>query len=75
MMRLTDLTNHKYVSTFYIYMYMKYAIVTEMAKLSVLVKDIWRFEAATAASCCFIKQHVPASLIPRQIIVQQLHFS
>lgn len=54
---------------------MKYAIVTEMAKLSVLVKDIWRFEAATAASCCFIKQHVPASLIPRQIIVQQLHFS
>lgn len=53
------------------------SLILQMAKCPVFVKDIWRFEGNIAAreeSCCFIKQHLSASLIPRQITLQQKHF-
>lgn len=55
-----------------------YSVIVKMAKCPVFVKDIWRSKATTTAreeSCCFIKQHLPASLIPRQITLRQQHFS
>lgn len=50
----------------------------KVAKCPAFVKDKWRFEATAVAReeiCCFNKQHLPATLIPRQITPRQQHFS